>query len=232
MLVLEGRQGAGKSQALAVLGGPWFSDEMATLGSKDAAMLARAGWIIEVAELDALGRSEATAIKSFLSRSVDRYRPPYGRLVVEQPRQCILIGTTNSQAYLKDETGGRRFWPVRVGTISLERLRNARDQLFAEAVARFRAGEPWWLIDRALVEAASHEQAARFTEDPWRATIEELVDLKADVSVDECLTAIGFEMSRRDQSAQNRVARILIAMGFERYQRREGERRTWRYRRL
>src|SRR5262249_2451934 len=112
VLIFEGEQGAGKSSALAILGGPFYSDDIAELGTRDAAMCTHGIWIVELAELDAMGRAEISRIKAFLSRRTDRFRPPYGHHVIEAPRQCIFAGTVNLNTYLKDETGGRRFWPV------------------------------------------------------------------------------------------------------------------------
>jgi predicted P-loop ATPase len=112
-LVLEGPQGLLKSTALRTLAVPWFTDEISDLGTKDAAMQVRGVWIIELAELDAMGRPEASRTKAFMSRSTDRFRPPHGRHTIEVPRESVFAGTVNHDAYLKDETGGRRFWPVR-----------------------------------------------------------------------------------------------------------------------
>ncbi len=108
-LILEGGQGTLKSTALLALGTPWFTDELSDLGSKDAALQLLGAWIIELPELDAMQRAEVSRIKAFMSRSIDRYRPPYGRRVVAVPRQCIFAGTVNHETYFKDETGARRF---------------------------------------------------------------------------------------------------------------------------
>ena len=173
MLILEGPQGAKKSTALAVLAGDgWFTDELAEIGSKDAALQMRGVWIIEIAELDAIGRAEVSRIKAFLSRTVDRYRPPYDRYVVDVPRQCVFAGSVNPDTYLRDETGNRRFWPVRCGRIDLDALRRDRDQLWAEAVVRYREGAIWWIDDRDLITAASAEQQARVQDDAWHGCIE------------------------------------------------------------
>ena len=173
MLVLEGPQGARKSTALKVLAGEdWFTDELPDLGSKDAAMHMQGVWIIEIAELDAIGKAEVSRIKAFLTRTTDRFRPPYGRYTIEVPRQCVFAGTVNPDTYLRDETGNRRFWPVRCGTIDIDALARDRDQLWAEAVARFRAGAIWWLDTPELIEAASAEQEKRYQADAWDELIE------------------------------------------------------------
>ncbi len=110
--ILEGPQDAGKSTAANILGAPWFTDELADFGSKDAAEQTIGVWIVELAELGSLSRPEVAKIKSFTSRTCDRFRPSYGRRVKTFPRQCVFVGTINQDTYLRDETGGRRFWPV------------------------------------------------------------------------------------------------------------------------
>jgi putative DNA primase/helicase len=139
-LILEGPQGIRKSTALRTLAGEYFTDELADLGSKDAAMQTRGVWMIELSELDSLSHSEVARIKAFMSRTTDRFRPPYGMRLVESPRQCVFAGTVNHSTYLRDETGGRRFWPVTCGQIDIEALGRDRNQLWAEAKAGFDAG--------------------------------------------------------------------------------------------
>ncbi len=167
VLVLEGAQGSFKSRAAAIMAirPEWFADEIADVGGKDAAQDLRGKWVIEIAELAAMRRSEIERIKSFVSRSCDHYRPSYGRRSVDFPRQCVFIGTTNADAYLDDPTGARRFWPMRVGKIKIEKLRHDMGQLWAEAVAAFKAGERWHLQGKAETQA-KEEQADRREQDP------------------------------------------------------------------
>ena len=234
VLILEGPQGILKSSALQALADPWFTDRISNLGGKDAAMEIAGMWLVEMAELDALIRAVLSATKSFVTRRHDRFRPPYGKHVVDRPRQCVFAGTINPiGGYLKDPTGGRRFWPVSCGVIDLEALVRDRDQLWAEAFVRFRAGAPWWFETPELQALAAAEQDARFEVDAWTEKLSQWLVGRHDVSVGEVLMgALGIPQESWSQTAQNRVAKILVHQGFEQYRPgKKGQPRTPRYRR-
>jgi predicted P-loop ATPase len=230
--IIEGPQGIGKSRAVRILFDPWFSDEVADLGSKDAAMQMSGVWCIELSELDAYSRAETGRIKAWTSRNVDRFRPPYGSRVIESPRACVFVGTTNGDSYLKDETGNRRFWPVRATRIDIQALAKDRDQLWAEARRLYSAGAAWWLLNREAVDQAKQEQLARLIDDPWDGLISAYVAPLTDVSIADVLAeAICLDRSRWGQVEQNRIARCLKARGWLRVQVRTGDKRAWRYKR-
>lgn len=230
-LILEGPQGIRKSTALRTLAGEYFTDELADLGSKDAAMQTRGVWIIELSELDSLSNSEVGRIKAFMSRTTDRFRPPYGMRLVESPRQCIFAGTVNHSTYLRDETGGRRFWPVTCDQITIDELKRDRDQLWAEARVRFDAGEPWWLDTVELVRIASDQQIERYEGDPWEEVIARWIDTSPSVSIGEVLEkCLQKPHALWTQTDKNRASRCLRALGWKRYRERRGSRLEWRYR--
>ena len=229
--IFEGVQGARKSTAVKALFDPWFSDELADLGSKDAAMQTRGVWGIEVSELDAMSRMEVSRIKSFITRTTDRFRPPYGSRIIESPRSCVFWGTTNSDGYLKDETGGRRFWPVKIGKINIDLLRDWRDQLWAEAATLYQAGIPWWLTKKDAQADAERHQRDRYIGDPWDKAIAEYVEAASEVTMDEVLRfAVNLEIGRCGQSEMNRASRCLRSLGLSRVQVRTGDKRVYKYR--
>jgi predicted P-loop ATPase len=230
-LILEGDQGLMKSTALKVLADPWFTDEIADLGSKDAAMQTRGVWVIEIAELDSMSRGDVSKIKGFISRTADRFRPPYGKRLIESPRQCVFAGSVNHSTYLRDETGGRRFWPVGCTRILIDDLARDRDQLWAEAVARYRAGERWWLDTAELNAAAEQEQADRYEGDAWEGPITKWIQEKDSLSIDEILTGcLDKAKGTWTQFDKTRVARCLRALGWERYKAGPRSGRECRYR--
>jgi putative DNA primase/helicase len=166
-IVLEGLQGAGKSRtarALAVRA-DWFADRLPDIHTADAAIQLAGCWIVELAELAAVRKAENEAVKGYLSRTYDNYRPPYGRYRISVPRQCVFIGSTNESTYLTDRTGNRRYWPVACGAIEIERLEEERDQLWAEAYQAYGNGEPWYLDnDEQRLAAAEQEERVVRTE--------------------------------------------------------------------
>jgi len=234
-LILEGPQGIMKSTALKTLGWPWFTDEIADLGSKDAALQTRGTWVIEISELDALTRAEVGRIKSFMSRAVDRFRPPYGRHLIESPRQCVFAGSVNHGAYLRDDTGGRRFWPVACSRVRIAELERDRDQLWAEALASYRGGAPWWLDTPELNREAEGEQSARYEESAWEDLIltwcEQRLQMgETSVSVAEALAlCIQKQIGQWTRADEMRVAGCLTRAKWQRYRDRKAGNK-WRYR--
>ena len=187
-------------------------------------------WGIEIAELDSMSRTETTKTKAFVSRQIDHFRPPYGSKVIDVPRQSIFVGTGNTSDYLKDETGGRRFLPLKIGRIDIAALKSARDQIWAEAVHRYKHGEKWWL-ENDLVRLAQREQAERYVGDAWDEPIHEfLATVQESTSVAEIFENLGIIERDQSQMHQNRISRIMKSLGWERFRSREGQQRHWRYR--
>lgn len=234
-LVLEGPQGLGKSTLLRELfGDRWFTDHLPDIGSKDALVQLRGVWCVEIAELATLGRVDAAKIKAFLTSRIDRYRDPYGRMVADFPRTCIFAGTVNPGAdgYMKDPTGARRFWPVTVsGKIDTTSIRNSRDQIWAEALTRYRSRESWYLDTSELQTAAAVAQADRFEDDPWDEPIQMFVLGKDFVTTTQVLEhGIGlYKKSEWGRAEQMRVGRWLSHNGWKRFKRRNGTKTYWAF---
>jgi len=232
MIVLEGEQGILKSTACRTLGGEWFSDSMPDITSgKEAQQHLRGKWLIEVAELHAMSKAEASLLKMFISRPDERYRPPYARAEVIEPRQCIFIGTTNKDEYLRDETGGRRFWPVKANTIDIEALKADRDQLFAEAVVCYRASEWWWPTADFEKRYAIPEQAKRYETDIWEDAVAHYLKLVTSTTIIEVAKqALNFsdKIERLGTRDSNRIRAILTTLKWKPSDKRAtGGKRTW-----
>jgi predicted P-loop ATPase len=216
MLVLEGAQGLGKSSALRILAGDFYLPSLPDIKNPAGGHMLQGNWIAEVGELDALRRQELTTVKDFITRTVDKYRPPYGRFQVTRPRQMVFAATTNEEAYLHDASGGRRFWPVVTHKLEREMLIRDRDQLWAEAKAAFEAREQWWPSDE-LTPDIREEQSARHAGDEWESTIAAWVELKvrSGFSVGDVLqSCLAIEPGKWTRADQTRVGLCLKMLGY------------------
>ena len=229
LIVLEGAQGCGKSTAVKVLAGGFFAELEGTFGTKDAAEQVEGAWLVELPELQALSRAEVTAIKSFATRASDRFRRAYARTVTDVARRSVMIGTTNADAYLRDETGGRRFLCVLCLRVDLAALREDRAQLIAEAVARVDAGEAWHITDAAVQADAAEAARDRYESDPWEADLASFLAIRPRVAVADCLSHLRIESAHKSGATQTRCAKLLVFLGYRRIQVREGNSRKWLY---
>lgn len=180
MPVLSGPTGGGKSTLLDVMGGIWFTDSIKSFEGKEAAEMLQGAWLVEIAELHAFEKSGVERIKQFISARGDRFRAAYGRRAVTHMRTCVFFGTTNLRHFLKDPTGGRRFWPVyawdrKPSKSALLDLPQERDQAWAEAVARWKAGERLVLDGKAAEEAKELQEFAREAH-PWEDMIRSFLE--------------------------------------------------------
>jgi len=223
MPIFEGEQGTKKSTALNILAGDdYFSDGLPNIHDKDALQHLQGMWLIEIGELSALRKSEVEDVKRFVTSRTDKFRPPYGRNVIESPRSSVFAGTTNSETYLKDPTGARRFWPIKCGDIDLDGLRRDRDQLFAEAVARWRAGERYWLDGAEEVALARDETDMRQDRDAWHEDVIAFVqrwEMLGGAITMRLIMEQGLGMmtpNLKDRRATGRIAGILQNEGYRR----------------
>lgn len=248
--IFEGAQGAQKGTALKNLFSPWYSDTPIDLTNKDRFLVVRGIWGYEVAEFDGYSRHDATILKAFISSAVDNYRSPYGKKSALVPRKVVFAATVNpGPDYLQDETGGRRYWPVRVGElrpIDAERLKLERELLWAEAREVYRChvehcktkpatSSPgkWWPGTEEEKALCADEQEARQVRDAWDGPVAVWLSKKlpgVTVTVGDVLgELLGLEKSKWDQNAQKRAARSLRVAGWIRYQERVEGVRVWVY---
>lgn len=235
MLVLEGPQGAGKSSLLRELAGglTYFREGIGDIRNVETLKEIRQAWIVEVRELGGFRRAENAAKKSFIDRQNDHFRGSYDRRPTDHLRGCVFAATTNEEDYLHDASGARRYLPVRVGEIDLEALREVRDQLWAEAVYRYNAGEPWHVdADDPDFVAEQRERSFDDRDDPWiekiaaalergvsshlPSPVTERIAPKADtVRLLQVLENV-FNLAAPTQADNARVARALRILGWQR----------------
>ena len=221
MLVLEGEQGIGKSWLVSILGGKWFTELNITEEDKDVVEYMRGRWIIEVPEMVCARKTEVDHLKAFITKTKDRVRLAYRRNATDFHRQSILIGTINpsgDNSYLRDDTGGRRFWPVMCGSIDINWMKANRDQLIAEAFEVYKSGtEELHLTDPEVLMIAKERQEERQQEDVWTQYIKEymatLAPGKGFTIGDVGVFALKFKEGQIDRSSQTRIGIILRKMG-------------------
>lgn len=224
--VFEGDQGIGKSGICAILGGEWSGDFAIDPHSKDTIQLMQGKWIIELAELEVVRRADNDALKAFVSRQIDTARLAYGRLASEFPRQSILIASKNpgaDGAYLKDETGNRRWWPVALkpvgGKVDFKGLKAVRNQLFAEAMELAKKGERLGMDTPALETKAKEIVQARHADHPWSERITAWVDKLPKTtefltSRDVFIGAMDGMDKQLDHKASIAVSSVLKSLGW------------------
>lgn len=240
LVVFESGQGTNKSQALQVIAvqSEWFSDNLPLgLNARETIEAMSGHWIIEASEMQGMKKNDIEKIKAFLSRATDRARTAYARTVTEARRQCVVIGTTNSEQYLRDLTGNRRFWPVRVERFDLEKLTRDRDQLWAEAAQREAAGASIRLPEE-LWPAAALEQQERVTENPFVSVLDYILRDKSDkigevseagipmegkLSSEDAWIAAGIRLGQRSQQNIELLGYAMRELGWERKRLRVGQ---------
>jgi Virulence-associated protein E len=217
MIVLEGPQHVGKSTAWKVIGGKLHAELHANPNHKDFQQQFRGVWLGELPEMSALRRTTVEQIKGMLTCRVDRYRPSYGRYEREYPRQTVCGGTTNQDKYLQDDTGNRRFIPIRVrGSIDIAQLQQERDQLFAEAVALYKKRQSWWQYPVLETRIA---QEARYVGDPWIEQVKDtLVRLSQGqppqpITAASVMNGMGVPVAQQNRSMSTRVGVALRKLG-------------------
>lgn len=221
VLVLQGAQGLGKSKALRLLAGPrWFHDTKIDMGSKDGMQALLGALIVELAELASMrSRTDTETVKAFLTTQVDKYRKPYGKVLEPRPRTCVFAGTTNEGTPFHDPTGNRRYWPALVTKIDDAGIERDREQLWAEAVACWREGAPYYPQtdhEKALCEA---EQEERLELDPWHDLIARWLEERVSdtVTTDEIMTScLDIKFGHWQPRDKQRVAQILKDVGWKR----------------
>lgn len=241
MMILQGAQGAKKSSVLRILGGEYFAGGTFRVGDKDSLQALQGRWIFNFNEIDSLNKSEATANKAFVTERVDVFRPPYGKQFVDYPRSCVLTGDTNEDEFLKDGTGDRRSWVVHCADIDVEAMAAMRDQLIAEAVHFYKAGdqrypdkaiedrvfkpkqEEWKFVDVWQDALARYVNGTTVTENYPGCTGSindgQCRDRECFSTLELMLVGLKIENNKIDNAGgqQKRVAKLMRALGFSKF---------------
>jgi predicted P-loop ATPase len=203
-----------------ILADPWGSDAHITIGDKDSVLAIKRAWALELGELASLRKADVDHLKQFITQPVDHIRVPYGRLTESFPRQCVFIGTTNSGEYLRDTTGNRRFWPIKVEQCEFVALTRDRDQLMAEARVAWALGESLYLDDEAIADTAGAEQSARVFVDEWVGALREFLSKPVEgfplrFTTHDLFHGFGpFGEWKETRAEQMRAAEALAVLGY------------------
>ncbi|WP_150428855.1 virulence-associated E family protein [Dechloromonas sp. CZR5] len=229
-LILEGEQGERKSTILAALvGDDWFGDSELDLHNKDSMMAIQGKWLFEIQEMGAMARSDEKRQKAFLSRRFDEFRIPFATSFVKLPRRLVFSGTTNEWEWNKDPTGGRRFWPVSVGTLDVEGLVEAREQLFSEAMAYYEAGKRYWPEKAEQKSLFDPEQLKREQQESYVDALHDWVYSQvADFSIaTAAMEGLMLDASKLTRDLQTRIGVALRKLGCTKVEKRNGMTRFW-----
>ncbi|HWT29371.1 MAG TPA: VapE domain-containing protein [Methylophilaceae bacterium] len=214
MLVLEGAQGARKSTALEAVGGAWFCEVAAEIGSQKFIEQIQGKLLVEIAELDSLNKADVSKIKQAITCRDDRFRPSYGRYAKDHPRRCVFTGSTNEDRYLRDSTGARRFWPIKCGTVDAAKIKADREQMFAEAVAEFMANSDWYQMPG---EETAREQESRRSADSWEEILADYLEPRRarEMTMSAILQeAMGMDPMKQTRAEQQRAAGCMRVLGW------------------
>lgn len=213
MVVIEGAQNVGKTSILRIIGGKWYAEATENVQSKDFFMVLNGRILVEIAELDSFNKADVTRIKQVVSCPIDSYRLPYARRGADYPRTSVLVGTTNEDTYLRDSTGARRFWPVKCGQIDLQAARDQREQLFAEALACFKAGDSWHLTPH---EETLEVQESRRDRDAWEDLLKNELTMGLPVTMADAGKLLGITADKLDMRTQKRIGIAMKKVGYVR----------------
>ncbi len=229
--ILEGKQDIGKSSGLRALcpKPEWFLDNLPRdLNSSDTSIALKGTFLIEMAELTAFNRVRMEEVKAFVTRCVEDYRPKYGKNNVQEPRRCMAWGTTNSQNYLRDETGSARFFPIGLIEIDVEAIARDRDQLLGEAgvllTRAIEADKRWWEFSEEARALLGQTREEKSDDHPWTSVVLNFVEGRDEVSIREILTTsksqevggLGFDDRHTKRGYSDAVAGILQRAGWVR----------------
>ena len=224
VVVLEGKQGIGKSTGLRALFSPdWFKDSLPPMSHKDASDYIVGAWCIELAEMAYQKKAEIEQQKAFLSRQEEKYRPAYKKTSIVYKRRCVFVATTNREDWAVDETGNRRYLPVKTQNIDVAGLKHDRDMIWAAAYSEYIRTKHWWLQDQ-FIDYTHQQTELRREADLWSQLVQEHLAHKDEVTIKEAFE-LCFPQETIDgrtnpkqisQQDQRRMANCLLAAGFER----------------